>query len=75
MGDRFQVQARLMRRRNGTVVHDETRFVETGTVEDAQAVARRWTGEGLTTWVYALDRVAGRTVYRAIEDPAPGVGP
>jgi hypothetical protein len=36
-------------------------------VEEARDLARRWAAEGLTTWVYALDRNAGRVVHRPVE--------
>ena len=67
MGDRFQVQARLMRRIDGVVVHDETRLVETPSVEKARELAHLWAAEGLTTWVYVLDRSGGRIVHRPVE--------
>ncbi len=59
MSERFEVQARLLRRESGVVVRDEVRNTRADNLDDAIDAAARDTADGFTVWIYRVVKGTG----------------
>jgi hypothetical protein len=68
MSERHEIQARLLQRRDGLVVRNESRLARTDTLAEAIRAAKGWSAEGFTVWIYRVDPGDGvRPVYHSVE--------
>lgn len=65
MTERFEVQARLQRRHEGRVVHDESRHAFTDNVDDARRAASMLVADGFTVWIFGVTLDGSRPTYRS----------
>lgn len=68
MDERYEIQARTVERRAGTILRDETRLAVAESAGAALELAREFAAEGFQAWVYAVCAQPGRTapVYRSV---------
>ncbi|MGH3566294.1 MAG: hypothetical protein ACRDRH_09725 [Pseudonocardia sp.] len=71
-GERYEIQARLLRRRDGVLMRDESRLGHADTLEQAMRTANTWVAEGFTVWIYRVEAGTGvRPVYRSVRTLTP----
>jgi len=76
MGQRFEVQARVLQRDGQRIVRDEVRLATSDSLADVTATAVALVAEGFTTWIFAVHRNDGRTpIYRLIDTRRPETSP
>ncbi|MGH3566620.1 MAG: hypothetical protein ACRDRH_11435 [Pseudonocardia sp.] len=61
MSAHFEIQARLLERRDGTYVRDEVRLARANTLDNAVRSARTFTADGFTVWIYRVEPGSGMT--------------
>lgn len=75
MTPHYSVQARLIERRQGVVVRDETRLDTAAVLEDAVQAGRRRAADGFTVWIYRVeDTGGGPPKYLTVETIKPDDG-
>jgi hypothetical protein len=75
MSERFEVQARLLRRDGGVVVRDEVRNTRADNLDDAIRAAARDTADGFTVWIYRVVKGAGISpTYERVRTSRPPAG-
>jgi len=69
MGDRYEIEGRVVEWRAGMVVRDESRHATAGSIDAATAVARSFVDDGMVTWVFAVRWERGRVAptYHTVE--------
>jgi hypothetical protein len=73
--ERFEVQARLLRRESGVVVRDEVRNTRADNLDDAIRAAARDTADGFTVWIYRVVKGAGISpTYERVRASRPPAG-
>jgi hypothetical protein len=73
MSGRFEIQARLLRGRDGVVVRDESRLACAEALDDGLRAANAWVTEGFIVWIYRVTSGDGvRPVYRTVRTLSPG---
>jgi hypothetical protein len=66
--ERYEIQARRLARRDGVVVHDESRLARADTLDDAVHAANAWVAEGFTVWIYRVEAGNGvRPIYHSVQ--------
>lgn len=71
----FEVQARLIERRVGVVVRDETRWATATDLDRAVTEARRHVADGFTVWIFLVEPGShGHPTYIRVDTLRPGVG-
>lgn len=69
----YAVQARLIERRHGVIVLDETRLDTVSELGDAVREARRHASDGFTVWIYLVENTGGGPLrYSRVETIKPG---
>jgi hypothetical protein len=73
MSERYEIQARLLQRRDGLVVRNESRLARAYTLAEAKRAARDWSADGFTVWIYRVDPGDGvRPNYHSVQRLEPG---
>jgi hypothetical protein len=73
MSERYEIQARLLQRRDGLVVRNESRLARADTLAEAIRAAKGWSADGFTVWIYRVDPGDGiRPIYHSVERLEPG---
>jgi hypothetical protein len=68
MSERYEIQARLLQRRDGLVVRNESRLARADTLAEAKRAAKGWSADGFTVWIYRVEPGDGvRPVYHSVE--------
>ena len=78
MTTQFEVQARIVERRDGVRIRDDVRLATATTLDHAITSARTFAADGYTVWIFSVERSTSRApLYRLIErvNPASVNGP
>ena len=68
MSERYEIQARLLQRRGGLVVRNESRLARADTLAEATRTAKGWSADGFTVWIYRVDPGDGvRPIYHSVQ--------
>ncbi|OZM76596.1 hypothetical protein CFP66_40605 [Pseudonocardia sp. MH-G8] len=74
--ERYEIQARRLTRRDGAVVHDESRLARADSLDDAKCAANAWAADGFTVWIYLVGAGNGvRPTYQAVRTFPPVPAP
>lgn len=75
MNEWYEIQARLLQRRNGLVVRNESRLARARTQDEAMHAATAWVAEGFTVWIFRVEPGDGvRPVYHQVQRLQPAAG-
>lgn len=61
MGQRYEIQGRIVERRKGVILRDEARRDDRDSLDAARAVARTYLADGLVTWIFTVRWEPGRS--------------
>ena len=61
MNQRYEIQGRIVERRDGVILRDEARRAGRDSIDAAREVAATYLADGLVTWIYTVRWEPGRT--------------
>lgn len=68
MDERYEIHGRIIERRSGVILRDETRLASAETLDAAGATARTFADDGMVVWVFEVRWETGRVgpTYRTV---------